>query len=212
MIVPRRVLLLLTLAVVSTAGVAACGKTSSDAEKPAAQGTYDPSAPWADYPSTDPRSSVLSYWRLLQIGAYPAAASGYDTTVVSSTGREDFLQALALQRPGVAAQKPRVTGVHDVTGGKVVQVDARNSAGNGGAYSFTVRRSGDKWVLVYDSLLGDSMSSALANAASQRGEAETVAARRSASVAGRYREAALEVLRPAGAAPSGAASRSSSSG
>jgi hypothetical protein len=171
---------------------------SSDQNAPVAQSGFDPAAPWRNFPSRDPAGTALSYWRLIQIGAYPAAAQGYDASVIDTVGSDAFLEALALQRTGAAALKPQVDGVREVPGGTVVELDARNSSGNGGAYSFILRPNGSTWRIAYDSLLGESIESSLAVTIEKRTSGEErpgrTARRRAAAVAQAYRRAGLGAL------------------
>lgn len=181
-----------------TAGILGASDTGATREKRAASVGFDPAAPWDDYPGSTPEKTVLSYWRLIQVGAYPAAAQGYDQSVVRAVGPGVFLNALTLQRPGVAALKPRIVGVNTIGDGRVVAVDARNNRGNGGAFSFSLKRDGNQWVLAYDSLLGDGMEASLASSLQRRGgggaERKKAATRDAAEYVDAYRRAGLEAL------------------
>lgn len=198
MIPPRHLPIVLVSGLAALSLLAGCG-TSGESGRAEKAGSFDPSAPWANFPSTEPSATILSYWRLIQIGAYPAALSGYDPGVVQTVGAKALLEVLALQRSGIATLKPKVIAERSVDGGKVVAVEARNSAGNGGVYSFAVRRRDDgRWVIVYESLMGDSMPAAYARAIERRtrGAANpgVPAIREGDRLAEAYRAAALTTM------------------
>jgi hypothetical protein len=207
-VIPRRALAVLALTASLAGGLPGC-ENSSDRNRPAARQGFDPSAPWRGYPSRDPANTVLSYWRLIQLGAYPAAVAGYDPAVVNAVTSSMFLDTIAAQRLGVASMKPRVTDVRDVGNAKIIAVDGRNSKGGGGAFSFLLRKQGDVWILAYDSLLGDSMESSLVRLVLRgngSGAGPRVRSRSAAAAAAeRYRDAGLKALGAGriGAAPLG---------
>jgi hypothetical protein len=178
-------------------GATGCSSTANK-NAPAPKPGFDPSAPLTNYPSTDPGNTVLGYWRLLQIGAYTGAIKGYDHRVVDAVGATDFLQVLSDQRSGVALLKPTVLSTDQVPGGKIVVVSARNSHNERGTYSFELRKIHERWFIVYDSLVGESIVQALQSSNQQTATGGTTpgdAAKRAALKAARtYRRAAYDSL------------------
>lgn len=177
--------------------VSGCSSTA-DKNAPAPKPGFNPAAPFTSYPSTNPGNTVLSFWRLLQIGAYNGAIRGYDPSVVDAVGATDFLQVLADQRSGVALLKPSLTASHKVPGGVIMVVSAVNSHDERGTYSFELRNIHTRWFIVYDSLIGESLVQTLQNSSQQSSTGGTKpgdAARRAAIRAARkYRRAAYDAL------------------
>ena len=187
------------LAACLIAGVTSCD-SSEDAQQPEARKGFNPAAPWRDFPSSDPSATVLSFWRLIQIGAYPAAVAGYDRSVVSAVGADTFLDVIAAQRTGVAALKPAVVDTRRTARGLIVAVDAKNARGQGGSFSFWLERRDGRWQIVYDSLLGDTIADAVGlsfeRLTSGKEKAGLGSRRKGVQVARVYRRAALQVFEP----------------
>ena len=185
------------LLVAAALALGACTRTS-DQNAPSARSGFDPAAPWTGYPSRDPRNTVLSFWRLVQIGAYPAAAVGYDPRARAAIGNTAFLDVLELERLGVAALKPTAYAVRRLPRGTVVDVRTRGEHSRGAAFSFQLVRRDGRWYIVYDSLIGDTLAAALANVLQRDrdpGEGVSAAAVRKAVRRARaYRANALRLL------------------
>lgn len=101
-----------------------------------------------------PSRAVMHLWYWGQWGSTPNIISAYDPTVVRRVGAGDTAGAYSNIRASLLASRPRIVDVsRGVDGLAFVSLEALSKNAPPEPYSFTLRKSGGRWVVVYDTLL-----------------------------------------------------------
>ena len=132
-------------------------------------GDPEPERPVAARPSAevrealrDPESNVSvvrTFWRFMQAGALPSALEQYDARVVRETGAGNFAGMLAAQQPALNDIRINPLTVEPAPDGVLVTAESVPRVGAKQKYSFYMRRRGDRWRIVYDTLSASALQS-----------------------------------------------------
>ena len=101
-----------------------------------------------------PAEAVMKLWYWAQWGSSPNIIAAYHPAVVRRLGSADIAGSYAGQRASLLAAQPRIVNVvpgRDET--SVVTLDALRVNLPPEHYSFTVRKVGTEWFVVFDTLL-----------------------------------------------------------
>jgi hypothetical protein len=105
----------------------------------------------------DPEArTVLTLWRYVQLGSWPLVFDQFHPRVVDAVGEADLIGALAIQQNNIRALSPHVVDVQDTERGSLVTVEAPEGRPTVTA-SFLVRPFRGRYVVVHDTLLGESL-------------------------------------------------------
>jgi hypothetical protein len=196
------------LALAALGSLPACGgddrivRTGPDPARVKANGMLDADpapltlAEVAKLPRRSPQEAVLRLYFWGQWGSAPNAVGAYDRSIVRAYGAPAIVHAFAYQRSGLLASRPRIAGVTRTGLGSVVTVDLFSRVAPPQHDSFLLRRHGDRWAIVYDTLLQRSMAGRAADAVlagepAPSPELRRRADRSAAQTSQRYREFAL---------------------
>lgn len=104
----------------------------------------------------DPDSSartVLDLWNHLKFGAVPVAASAYAPSVTESVGASALSGTLAALQGTVAPYELQIMDVESTAVGSLVLVRGVAKNAPEVEHAYLLRRVGDRWAIVYDSLV-----------------------------------------------------------
>lgn len=206
--VPGPVLFVVAMIALSTVSVAA-GTALDDGAEPASRqptprsdGTLplDPRPltleEVARTPAGSPERTLLELFFWAQWGSAPNVVAAYAPQIVRAVGADNLSGAYGQQRAALLASLPRITNTVATRFGVIVTVELlrRNTAA--ARQSFTLRRVGGRWRVVFDTLLEDGIAAYVQNRVAP-GSAQTVppaAARAGVAAAADYRRVALRSI------------------
>jgi hypothetical protein len=158
----RFIMLLVSLSVVAT--TSACGGSQEGATEAAPSPSAPPAPPSPQ--SAEARealrqpnsaaSTVVAYWRYVGTGALPAAYELYDDRI-ASVFDDELAGGLALHQATVAATDFRVYEIEETTRGTVVLAESFPDKGPKSQWSFFLRRSGQRWQIIYDTFTANAL-------------------------------------------------------
>jgi hypothetical protein len=107
-------------------------------------------------PTSEPEGTPVRVLRYVQVGSEAAAATLYHPRAVQTVGLDRLTRSLALRRPTLSGADLRVSLRDQTTAGPLIGVAASGPGGDV-EYSFVLRRSRGRWLVIYDSLVGDAL-------------------------------------------------------
>lgn len=126
-------------------------------------------------------SVVMTVIEDLRDGAGPALFPVYDSRIPDRVGRGNVLGALQAMSGIIAGAQPVVARRRKTTGGELVVVRLLRTEGSDSKYSFLLRRNGQRWKIIYDSLLAQGLQSYVTNRESGGSGTPSPAATRAAA-------------------------------
>jgi len=147
-------------------------------------------------PPGSPGRTLFELFFWAQWGSAPNIVAAYDPAVVRAVGVDDLTGAYALRRASLLASQPRITNTVSTSFGATVTVELLRRNEVPDRQSFTLRRIGGRWRVVYDTLLEDGIA---AHVQGRETPASATAVPDAAAKAGifaarRYRTAALHAI------------------
>ncbi len=148
-----------------------------------------------------PGETVLRLWRFLKAGVVPAALLEYSGDVRKRVGLLPLAGAAADLQAQLAGYEPSVASATGTAAGQLVVLRAQNQVGPSLEYSYLLRRSGNRWKVVFDTLMQSALqthvrtrvqNSTNASAATRDRQASDAAAR----ATDRFRAASVVTKRP----------------
>ncbi len=194
------------LALAVAFAVAGCGGSGSS-DKQAAPVKPAPSAvasrPQLDRPGS-PGAAIVSLWQLLRVDALPDAAALYDGSAIAGVGTLNFGAALQDLPKTYLTNRLSLVSSRRTGRGSLVVLKAKGQGGSQTG-SYSLRRRGGRWVIVYDSLLDSAIARVVAKrvqgGSGSAGEPSRAAQAAGDNAAARYRASALETGGVAGRKP-----------
>jgi len=143
-----------------------------------------------------PGAAVLELWEYLRAGAVPSAAALYDEGVRNATGTDEFAGGLAALQPDLVSRAPKVVKDERVGALRLLTVRGVAKGEPAQEYSYTLRRQGGRWFIVFDTLLSRAISSYVTARTEQTGGKNSgrTAAGAGAGAAERFRSAGVDVV------------------
>ncbi|MDQ3662246.1 MAG: hypothetical protein M3454_14555 [Actinomycetota bacterium] len=111
----------------------------------------------AKQPADSPQRAVLELLFYAQWGSLPNVVSAYSPAVLRRVRANDIAGAYAQQRPTLATSLPSIVETRNTKDGRFVAVRLTSTTGPPQLNAFVLRRFGDQWKVVYDSLLDSSL-------------------------------------------------------
>ena len=106
-----------------------------------------------------PQRAFLEYWRDLQYQDLASALVFYEPGLRRAVGEDLLADALQFEQAVYRARKPGIVGTDERNGLASVRYVLTDLSDVTTPQSMTLRRHGADWEIVYDSFLGDSVSS-----------------------------------------------------
>lgn len=101
-----------------------------------------------------PTAAIVRLWYWGQWGSAPNIIQAYDPAVVRLLGAADMAGAYSAQRANMVSARLRIVGESPgIAGTSVVTLQALRTNTAPEQYSFTLKRKGGRWVVVFDTLL-----------------------------------------------------------
>jgi hypothetical protein len=105
-----------------------------------------------------PAGAVLKLWFWAQWGSAPNVVAMYDRRVVQSLGARNISGVYSWLRGTLVELRPRIVGdIRARRNRAFIAVEARAAGSDPARYAFLLRRTGEGWVVIHDTLLQDSL-------------------------------------------------------
>jgi hypothetical protein len=110
------------------------------------------------YPADSPGHAFLQYWAALQFLDYASADGDVDPGLRSKLGLNRLNDAFQAQSAFYRTQTPVIADQTTKGPDTSIRWAINDSNNNPTTHTTTLRRSGGRWLIVYDSFLGDSLA------------------------------------------------------